>query len=70
MSDQTLEARRIAGEQERRVAATAVVGLLRFQISTLRMWANNIEMLMRNCERGLETFSAAVEQDSNQQRAA
>jgi hypothetical protein len=34
------------------------------------MWANNIEMLMRNCERGLETFNAAVEQDTNQQRAA
>jgi hypothetical protein len=78
MSDQSLEARRIAREQERRVAATAAVGLntmvpiLQFQISALRMWANNIELLMRNCERGLETFSksSAVEQQSNQQRAA
>jgi hypothetical protein len=76
MPDQSLEARRIAREQQRRVASTTAVGLntirpiLQFQISALRMWANNIEMLMRNCERGLETFNAAVEHDSNQQRAA
>jgi hypothetical protein len=74
MSDQSLEARRIAREQERRVAAAVglntLAPILQFQISALRIWANNIELLMHNCERGLETFSPAVEQQSNQQRAA
>jgi hypothetical protein len=76
MSYQSLEVRQVAREPERRVAAAAAVGLntmapiFQFQISALRIWANNIEVLMHNCERGLETFSSAVEQQSNQQRAA
>jgi hypothetical protein len=76
MPDQGFEARRIAREQERRVAAAAAVGLdaiapvLQFQISALRIWANNIELLMHNCERGVESFSSSIKHQPDQQRAA
>jgi hypothetical protein len=49
--------------------------MLQFQVSLLRLWANNIEMLARNCEKELETFSFKAEQQEEveqqgQQRAA
>jgi hypothetical protein len=74
MADQTLDARRIAREQENRIAAVSAVGLnavrplMQYQISVLRLWADNVEMFVRNYEKGLETFSAAVEEQW--QRAA
>lgn len=75
MADQNLDARRVAREQQQRITAAACIGLnalkpvLEFQISMLRLWADNAESAARNYEEGIETFSEAVEQQS-QQRAA
>ena len=74
MADQTLDARRLAREQENRIAAVSAVALnavrplMQYQISVLRLWADHVEMFVRNYEKGLETFSAAVEEQW--QRAA
>ncbi len=76
MADQAFDARRMARDQESRLAAAAAVGLnamrpmIQFQASLLRLWADNAEMYARNYEKGLETFSTAVEQQWQQQRAA
>ncbi len=42
--------------------------MIQFQVSVLRLWADNAELYARNYEKGLETFSAAVEEQW--QRAA
>jgi hypothetical protein len=76
MADQSLDARRIARYQETRVAAAASMGLhvakalLQYQTSVLRLWADNLEMIARNCENGVETFTSAVEQQHNETRQA
>jgi hypothetical protein len=70
MADQSLDTRRIAREQEERIAAAAAIGLnavkpmIQFQASMVRLWADNIETFARNYERGLETFSSAVEEQT------
>lgn len=76
MADQSFDARRLTRDQEVRIAAAAAVGLnamkpmVQFQASLLRLWADNAELLARNYEKGIETFSSAVEQQWQQQRAA
>ncbi len=68
MADQLLDTDRIAADQQRRISAALDVGLkalrpmLQFQVSLLRLWAHNAEMLARNCERGLEGLSSDAEQ--------
>jgi hypothetical protein len=70
MADQSLDMRRIAREQEDRIAAATAVGLnavkpmIQFQASMVRLWADNIETFARNYERGLETFSSAAEEQA------
>jgi hypothetical protein len=44
--------------------------MMQFQISLLRLWADNVEMFARDYEKGLETFSSTVEERWHQQRAA
>ena len=76
MIDQSFDARRLATDQESRITATTAMGLntvkpmIQFQLSLLRLWANSIESLAQNYEKGLETFSSAVEQQRQEQRAA
>ena len=64
MAEQTFDARRMARDQESRVAAAALVGLnaIKYQASFLRMWADNAELFARNYERDLETFNCVVEE--------
>ena len=75
MSDQSLDARRIAREQASRISAAASVGLnaarpfLDYQAYMLRVWADNVELVARNYEKGIEAFSAAVEQKPEQRAA-
>ena len=75
MSDQSLDARRIAREQASRISAAASVGLnaarpfLHYQAYMLRLWADNVELVARNYEKGIEAFSAAVEQKPEQRAA-
>jgi hypothetical protein len=67
-ANQSLDARRIARDQESRLAAAAVVGLnatkplLQYQTSMLRLWADNCELIARNYEKSLEAFADAIEQ--------
>jgi hypothetical protein len=79
MADQSFDAASMARDQ-RRMAASAAIGLnalkpmLQFQVSLLRLWADNIEALAQNYEenyqKGLDTVSSAVEHHRQQQRAA
>jgi hypothetical protein len=52
--------KRIARDQESRIAASTLVGLnaakpfIQFQTSMLRLWADNFELVARNYENGLE----------------
>lgn len=76
MADQSFDARRIARDQEGRVAAATTVGLnamkpvMQFQVSVLRLMADNMETFARQYERGLEMFTSTVEQQAGQQRNA
>jgi hypothetical protein len=75
-ANQSMDARRIAREQESRIAAAAAVGLnaakplFQYQTSMLRLLADNFELLARNYERGVEAFTGAVEQQNYQARQA
>ncbi|WP_407179584.1 hypothetical protein [Bradyrhizobium sp. STM 3562] len=76
MADQSFDVGRMARNQESRIAASTAIGLnavkpmIQFQVSLLRLWADNIEALAENYEKGLDTFSSAVEDRWQQQRAA
>jgi hypothetical protein len=70
MAEQTFDARRMARDQESRVAAAALVGLhaIKYQASFLRIWADNAELFARNYERDLETSSAPLLRSSGNAR--
>ncbi len=76
MAEHNFDARRMAREQESRLAAAAAASvsaikpIIQFQASLFRLWADNAELYARNYERDLETFSSAVEEQWEQQRAA
>jgi hypothetical protein len=67
MAEQSFDTPRMTRDQQRRIAAATAIGLnalkpmLQFQVSLLRLWANNIEMLARNCEKELKTFTFEAE---------
>jgi hypothetical protein len=71
---QSLDARRIAREQESRMAATASIGLnvaqpfVQFQTSMLRVFAENIEQAARNYEKSFEVVSNIIAQQSKTQQ--
>jgi hypothetical protein len=66
----TLDARRMAREQESRMAATASIGLnvaqpfVQFQTSMMRVFAENIEQAARNYEKSFEAVSSIIAQQS------
>ena len=73
MTNRAFDARRSAREQ----AAANAIGfnilkpIMQFQVSLLRMWANNAELMARNYEQRLEMiFGSAVEEQREQQKAA
>jgi hypothetical protein len=75
--DWTLDAHRLAPEQQRRFTASTAIGLnalrsvMQFQVSMLRLWAKSIERFADNYENRVEkTASSAVEEHSKQERAA
>ena len=76
MADQSMDARRIAREQESRLAAATAVGLnavkpvFQYQTSMMRLMADNFELMARNYERGIEAFATAVEEQHEQGRQA
>jgi hypothetical protein len=52
------------------IGMSAVKPILHLQVSMLRTWANNIERLAGNYEKGVEETAAAVETQSDKDRAA
>jgi hypothetical protein len=76
MANQSFDAGGMARDQQSRIAASAAIWInalrpiMQCQASMLRFWAGNIESLAQNYEKGLDTFSSAVEHDRQQQRAA
>jgi hypothetical protein len=65
-----------ASDPQRRITAVAAIGMnalkpiMNFQVSMLRMWADGIERFAGNYEKGMEETAAAVEEQSDKERAA
>jgi hypothetical protein len=76
MADPTINANRFARDPQRRIAAATAIGMsalkpmMHFQISMLRMWADSIERLAGNYEKGVEETATATEEQSKKERAA
>ena len=66
--NQSLDARRMAREQESRIAASTAIGLnaakpvVQFQTSMLRVFAENFEQAARNYEKSFEAVSNIIGQ--------
>jgi hypothetical protein len=76
-TDRSLDAHRLAREQQRRVTAATAIGfgvlkpIMQFQVSMLRLCANSIERFADNYKSGVEeTAASAVEEHSERKRAA
>jgi len=71
-TEQSLDPRGMARQQERRVAAGAELGLnaarpfIQFQASLLRLVAHNFELAARNFEKGFESFGVTLDQHRSQ----
>lgn len=69
-------ANRIARDPQGRIIAATATGMnalkpiMHFQVSMLRMWADSIERLAGNYEKGFEETATAVEEQSGKERAA
>jgi hypothetical protein len=76
MVDNNSNAARIAADAQRRTTATTAIGMnafkpiMHFQVSMLRMWADNMERFAGNYEQGFEETATVVEEQSNKDRAA
>jgi hypothetical protein len=76
MADNTSNADRFARDPQRRITAATAIGMnalkpiVHFQVSMLRMWADSIERLAGNYEKGLEEAATTVEEQSDKEHAA
>ncbi|AND87091.1 MULTISPECIES: hypothetical protein [Bradyrhizobium] len=76
MADKTVTANHLAGDPQRRIAAATAIGMnalmpmIHFQVSMLRMWADSIEKLAGNYEKKLEETATTVEEQLDKERAA
>ena len=76
MADKTSNVERFARDPQRRITAVTAIGMnalkpiMHFQVSMLRMWADNIERFAGNYEKGLEETATIVEEQSDKERAA
>jgi hypothetical protein len=73
MADKTTDAKRLAREQQSGMTAmgmNALKPIMHFQVSLLRMWADTIERFAGNYQKGLDKTTAAVEEQSDRERAA
>ena len=66
MVDNNSNAARIAADAQRRTTATTAIGMnafkpiMHFQVSMLRMWADNMERFAGNYEQGFEETATVV----------
>ncbi|WFU71948.1 hypothetical protein [Bradyrhizobium sp. CB2312] len=76
MADKTATENRFAHDPQRRIAAATAIGMhalkpiIHLQVSMLRMWADSIERLAGNYEKGLEERASTAEEQSDRERAA
>ncbi|MCW1994210.1 putative ATP-grasp superfamily ATP-dependent carboligase [Bradyrhizobium diazoefficiens] len=76
MADKTVTANHLASDPQRRIAAATAIGMnalmpmIHFQVSMLRMWADSIEKLAGNYEKKLEETATTVEEQLDKERAA
>ena len=76
MADKTADVNRFARDPQWRITAATAIGMnalkpiMHFQVSMLRMWADNIERFAGNYEKGLEETATTVEEQSDKERAA
>ena len=76
MADKTDNANRSARDKQIPITAVTAIGIdalkpiARLQVSMLRMWAGSIERFAGNYENGMEETAAAVEKQSDKERAA
>jgi hypothetical protein len=70
------DANRFARDPQRHITAATAIGMnalkpvLHLQVSILRMWADSIERLAGNYEKGVDEAATAVKEQSNKERAA
>lgn len=50
--------------------ALTIKPMIEFQLCLLRLWADNMESVAQNYEKGLQTANSAIEQQWQQQHAA
>ena len=76
MADKTSDANRFARDPQSRITAATAIGMnalkpmMHFQVSILRMWADNIERLAGNYAKGVEETTTIVKEQSDKERAA
>jgi hypothetical protein len=76
MTDKNSNTIRYASDPQRRITAATAIGLnalkpiLHFQVSMLRMWADNIERLAGNYQKGLDEVTTTVQEQPDKERAA
>jgi hypothetical protein len=76
MADMSFNPKLFAGDPQRGISAATEFGLnalkpiLHFQVQILRMWADNIERLAGNYEKGAAEVATAVKEQSNRDHAA
>ena len=76
MADKTANPNSFERDPQRRITAATAIGMnalkpvMRFQVSMLRMWADSIERLAGNSQKGLEETATGGEQQSDKERAA
>jgi hypothetical protein len=76
MADKTVNANPFARDPQGRITAATAIGMsslkpiMHLQVSVLRMWADNIERLAGNYEKGLEETATTVAEQSDKERAA
>ena len=76
MADDLTNANRFARDPQRRVAAATAIGMsalkpiMHFQVSMLRMWADSLERLAGNYEKGFEETATATKERSDKEHAA
>jgi hypothetical protein len=76
MADNTTNANRFARDPQRHITAATAIGMnalkpiMHFQVSMLRMWADNIERFAGNYEKALDETATIAEEQSDKERAA
>ena len=76
MADTIASANRSARDPQGRITTATAIGInalkpmMHFQVSMLRMWADNIERFAGNYEKGLEETATVVEEQLDKERAA